>query len=111
MLAPATIFEGNYSIESQANQIRSFSYVGFETQEITVSNISNKIEIKMPEEDIMLGGTLIIVGGLSYGDFEPYEPRKTAEEMKELRETQKAACKNEVVYTVSRKLVKKRIVF
>lgn len=66
-----TDFDGNYSIETKAGDVLVFSYVGFETKEITVSNISNKINVNLEQGDLFLGE--IVVGGISsenYGDYQ-----------------------------------------
>jgi hypothetical protein len=97
-IAAETDFDGNYSIETEANQILTFRYIGFETQEITVSNISNKIDIQLEEDAMILGGEVIIVGGVSSFDFDFPEPRQTEEERNAERDAQKAAYKNEVEF-------------
>jgi hypothetical protein len=55
-----TDIEGNYSLQTDAHQILSFSYVGYITQEITVSNISNNMDIRLEESDEVLGGMIIV---------------------------------------------------
>ncbi len=57
-----TDFDGNYSMDVVPNKVLRFSYVGFETQEITVANISNNIGITLkPDYNIILGGA---IGGI-----------------------------------------------
>ncbi len=72
-----TDFDGNYAIETKPNDVLVFSYVGFETKETTVSNISNKIDIKL---DAALSGELVVtVGGISWGNYEDYQPQKNSD--------------------------------
>ncbi len=77
-----TDFDGNYTIETKPNDVLVFSYLAFETREITVSNISNKIDVKL---DATLSGEVVITkGGISYEDYQPskdpdwYEKSKQA---------------------------------
>jgi hypothetical protein len=69
-----------------------FSYVGFLTEEMTLSNIDNSIDLKMEMSEDLLGELVIITGGISvdysYGtmgyhksnyDPEPSEWRKSVQ--------------------------------
>ncbi|MCB0457098.1 MAG: carboxypeptidase-like regulatory domain-containing protein [Flavobacteriaceae bacterium] len=73
-----TDFDGNYSIEAEPNQTLVFSYVGYETKEIILSNINNEINISMePDMDVLGGQIVVIAGGISYseeGITNPYQP-------------------------------------
>ncbi len=95
-------FDGNYSIEAEANQVLIFSYIGFATEEITLSNISNTISLKM-EESFSEG---ISLGIVVYGD-ESYIHPQTKKEREADREAQKSAHKNEIEYTRIKKARKK----
>ena len=63
-----TDFDGNYSIEVEKDQVLIFNYVGFKTEEITVSNINTNIELKMIMTENYLGGIVVISGGISVQD-------------------------------------------
>lgn len=69
-----TDFDGNYTIETKAGDILVFSYVGFETKEVTVSNISNSIDIQLNGSHELLGE--IVVGGVSWEGAEEYQSPK-----------------------------------
>jgi len=58
-------FDGNYEIEADKNQVLVFSYVGFETEELTLSNINNTINLKMEMSESLAGEIVIITGGIS----------------------------------------------
>ena len=60
-----TDFDGNYSIEAGQNQVLVFSYVGFLTKELTLSNIDNVLDLQMSEYEAFLGGMIVITGGIS----------------------------------------------
>ncbi len=68
-----TDFDGNYEIETKANDILVISYVGFETKEITLSNIPQNITV-----NLMPGCVLdaMALGGISYEYYEDYQPSK-----------------------------------
>lgn len=87
-------FDGNYTIEAEPNQILTFSYVGFETQEITVSNISNEIDVQL--EPGALLGEVIITGYVttSYQEYYEYQESKTEIEARKQRELYREADKN-----------------
>lgn len=91
-------FDGNYSIAAKPNQILIFSYVGFVSKEITLSNISNTIDIVMNDDSVILGGEIVITGGISYEEW-GHVPRKSQEERDAERAAQKAAYKKEIAYT------------
>jgi hypothetical protein len=69
-----TDFDGNYEIETKLGDVLVFSYVGFETKEITVSNISNNVDVSLVVGDFFLGE--IVSGGLTWEDAENYQPPK-----------------------------------
>ncbi|MBX2827366.1 MAG: carboxypeptidase-like regulatory domain-containing protein [Flavobacteriaceae bacterium] len=52
--------DGNYKISAESNSILEFSYIGYITQNITLSNISNQIDVSM-NPDYVLGGFMGIV--------------------------------------------------
>ncbi|MBV1923709.1 MAG: carboxypeptidase-like regulatory domain-containing protein, partial [Flavobacteriaceae bacterium] len=62
-----TDFDGNYSIQTKNNQTLVFSYVGFNTEEIIVSNIDNQLDLKMQMTEELMG-EIIMVGGYSLND-------------------------------------------
>lgn len=97
-----TDFNGNYEIEAEAGLVLTFSFLGFTTEEITLSNISNTINLKM--EESISGG--ISMGIVIYGG-EQYIKPQTKEERKTESNTQKAAHKNEIEYTKIKKARKK----
>ncbi len=66
-----TDFDGHYEIQSEPNQILEFSYLGFITKEITVSNVSTKIDILMEEGAVLGGLVMIVAGGISVTDNAP----------------------------------------
>jgi len=84
-----TDFEGNYSIETISNQTLVFSYIGFDTKEITLSTISNTLDIEM---SYGITGEVVIVGGIGSTYYE--DPGPTAEERAEKRRSQQIAEKN-----------------
>ncbi|MDC8000305.1 carboxypeptidase-like regulatory domain-containing protein [Aequorivita todarodis] len=65
-----TDFDGNYKIETQPGDVLVFSYVGFETKEITVSNISNKFDITLNSYELM-GDVVVDTGGLPNENYQP----------------------------------------
>jgi len=70
-----TDFDGNYKIETKAGDVLVFSYVGFETKEVTVSNVSTILNINLdPDGEIL--GEVVVTGGISWEDYEEYEPQK-----------------------------------
>jgi len=60
-----TDFDGNYSLQIEKNQILVFSYVGFKTEEVTVSNINNTVDLKMVMTEEYLGEMVVVAGGIS----------------------------------------------
>ncbi len=69
-----TDFDGNYQIEAKSGDVLAFSYVGFDTKEITVSNIDNTLDINLDSSGELLGE--MIVGGISWKGTENYQPPK-----------------------------------
>ena len=65
-----TDFDGNYSIDVVPNKVLRFSYVGFETQEITTANINNNIDVRLIENWGFLG-EVVMTGGISFQDSGP----------------------------------------
>ncbi|GAB5400051.1 MAG: hypothetical protein Aureis2KO_16360 [Aureisphaera sp.] len=56
-----TDFDGNYTIEVDANQTLVFSYISYVTREVTLSNIPNEISFSMdPDENMVLGGMVTV---------------------------------------------------
>ncbi|WP_255571295.1 carboxypeptidase-like regulatory domain-containing protein [Halomarinibacterium sedimenti] len=92
-----TDFDGNYEIELEANQTISFSYLGYDTKEITVSNISNTIDVKM--DAYYLGGLVgyVIVSEVSEQVVvDPYQSNSYYdEEQRENREKRRAYAEKE----------------
>ena len=88
-----TDFDGNYSLEVEANQTLQFSYVGYTTKSISVSNISNYINVDLEFSTEFLGG-IIVVGYVGYGDYEPPVPPPNAAEMDAQGKARKLAFKN-----------------
>ncbi len=83
-----TDFDGNYKLIVDKNKIIVISYVGFETEEITLSNINNNIDLQMNEDySISLG--IVVTGGISfeYNDYDPNKPH--------WRETEQTSLDNE----------------
>ncbi|MFK5982567.1 MAG: carboxypeptidase-like regulatory domain-containing protein, partial [Flavobacteriaceae bacterium] len=71
-----TDFDGNYELISDKNKIIVYSYIGFETEEITLSNINNDIDLSMKEDEAILG-EMIVMGyslGFEYSDYDPNKP-------------------------------------
>ncbi len=85
-----TDFDGNYSLETKPGDVLIFSYVGFETKEIRVSNISNLININLEASDFY--GEVVIAGGISYNHY--FEPEKDPN----WYEKAKAAYKNTIKF-------------
>ncbi|AFL81924.1 hypothetical protein Aeqsu_2466 [Aequorivita sublithincola DSM 14238] len=83
-----TDFDGNYEVKTKPGDILLFSYVGFETREVTVSNISNTIDVSLDNGDFILGE--IAVGGISWEYVEESQPHKD----KAWREKVKQASEN-----------------
>ena len=88
-----TDFDGNYSLKVEPNQTLQFSYVGFTTKSISVSNISNYINVDLElSEDFM--GEVVVTGIISYGTYEPPVPPPNAAEMEALAKARKLSYKN-----------------
>lgn len=93
-----TDFDGNYNIETKPGDILVFSYVGFETKEITVSNITNLVNLEMSGA---MMGEVVVTGGISYNDY--YEPEKDPN----WYEKAKAAYKNTIKFNKIKRARKK----
>ncbi|RMA64858.1 carboxypeptidase-like regulatory domain-containing protein [Ulvibacter antarcticus] len=87
-------FEGNYNIEAEPGQKLVISYVGYETQTITLSNISNTLDVQMYESYDVLGGMVIISCRASYEEVEKVSYSLTLDEVKEKRAQIKQANEN-----------------
>ena len=57
-------FDGNYSIKTKIGQVLTFSYLGFTTQEITVTTSKNKFNITLTEDAESLGEVVITAQGI-----------------------------------------------
>jgi hypothetical protein len=91
--ATQTDFDGNYSLEVEPNQTLQFSYVGYTTKSISVSNISNYINVDLELiADFM--GEVIITGMIGYGDYELPVPPPNAAEMDAQGKARKLSFKN-----------------
>lgn len=55
-----TDFDGNYVIELEANRTLVYSYLGYRTEEIVTSNISNTIDLQMDFHDEFLGEVVVV---------------------------------------------------
>lgn len=68
-----TDVDGNYSIHPEANQTIVFYYLGYETKEIVVSNVSNTIGFQM--EPMVEGGIMVITSdGFSISEEDSNTP-------------------------------------
>lgn len=83
-------FDGNYSIEVEANQTLQFSYIGFTNKSILVSNISNTIDINLESSTMYLGGAVVI----EMYDDNNFAPPPNASELEAQRKARKLAFKN-----------------
>lgn len=100
-----TDFDGNYTLETPPNQVLSFSYLGFETKEVTLSTISNTISVQLEaSNDSFLGEVVVTVGMVSY---EHWEPKLSPEEIQQKKAAQKLAYKNELEFKKIKKARKK----
>lgn len=98
-----TDFDGNYTIETKSGDVLVFSYVGFETKEITVSNTSNSIDIQLVAvEEYSLG--IVVVGGIS---FEEYQPPKDAEWKRKVKQAYKNTLEFQKIKKERRKAVRR----
>ena len=106
-----TDLDGNYKIEVEANQVLTFSYVGFVTEEITLSNISNTIDIQFLEQNMILGGAVALVCYATdkYGDpILPVDNTLLDEKKRKVwRDDIKSAYQNEIEYSKIKKAKKK----
>lgn len=59
-----TDFDGYYEIETKAGDILVISYVGFDSKEITTSNVSNIIDVSLETGSFL--GEIVITGGISW---------------------------------------------
>ncbi len=57
-----TDFDGNYTIKVAANSELIFSYLGYETKNITLSNINNTLSFAMVSDDSMILGEVVTTG-------------------------------------------------
>ncbi|SRX55650.1 carboxypeptidase-like regulatory domain-containing protein [Aequorivita sp. CIP111184] len=70
-----TDFDGNYQIDTKPGDVLVFSYIAFETKEVTVSNISNLIDVELVGE-IMGDMVTVTAGGIYWERYYDYEPSK-----------------------------------
>lgn len=75
----ATDFDGNYSFEINSNAVLIYSYLGYSTEEINSSNITNEISFQMQPSDDMLQGEMIICRFPIAKDYYPDPLSRTAE--------------------------------
>lgn len=105
-LGTQTDFDGNYTLEMPKNSVLSFSYIGFETKEITLSTISNTISVQLENSyDSMLGEVVVTAGIVVVGYH--WEPQLSPEELQQKKEAQKLAYKNEIEFKKIQKARKK----
>ena len=97
-----TDFDGNYEIETKPGDVLTFSYVGFETKEVTVSNTSNKLDVVLNAGDF-LSGEVVITGGISWENPSDYVPPKDPD----WYEKAKQAYKNTLAFAKIKKERKK----
>ncbi len=94
-----TDFDGNYKIEVESNQTLMFSYLGYVTKEVVVSNISNSINLAMEPSHDILGELIVIAGGISVSEkvvVDPYQSDSYYdEEQRENREKRRAYAEKE----------------
>ena len=104
-------FDGNYKINAMANQQLVFSYLGFETKEVTVANVSNRIDIQLGEGDYL--GGLVVVGYImeetEHPSNSPFVDTNFREdpEREAMREKEKLAYKNQIEYKRIKQVRKK----
>ncbi|MEZ4779297.1 MAG: carboxypeptidase-like regulatory domain-containing protein [Flavobacteriaceae bacterium] len=86
-----TDFDGNYSIELEPNQTLQFSYLGYKTKEIAISNINNEISFSMELDGTLLNEIVVVGGAVSVSSFY-YQNISTSsiEERKEYNDKVKA---------------------
>jgi len=98
-----TDFDGNYELEVDKNQVLVFSYVGFRTEEITLSNIDNNFDLKMNEDATILGeyfitGIIVVKDDSSrlmgFNNYSTYDP-----EPSEWRKSVQTSLDNEKEYS------------
>lgn len=100
-------FDGNYSLEAKNGQTLVFSYVGFKTEEIEISNNNINTRLEM-NEDISLG--VIVVGHVSvYAGKEllGYEKVNYDHKPTAWRKKVRQSLKNEKVYAKLNRAKKK----
>ena len=80
-------FDGIYEIETKAGDVLVFTYIGFIENEVTISNISNFINVNMSPDFEMLSGEMVVVlGGISYEDYQPNKDEAWKEKVKQASE-------------------------
>jgi len=84
-----TDFDGNYKIETKPSDVLVFSYVAFETKEITVSNISNTINLEL--SGALMGELVTVTAGGIY--WEDYQPAKDSDWYKKAKRAYKNTVK------------------
>ncbi|MEL6811328.1 MAG: carboxypeptidase-like regulatory domain-containing protein [Bacteroidota bacterium] len=99
-----TDFDGYYSIQPEAGQILTFSFLGYETAEVTISNISNTIDHQMmisQEEllgDVVVGRFVPTESTRDVNNLFGYEPRAHDPEREAKIKKRKQAAANEVAF-------------
>lgn len=101
-----TDFDGNYTLNTTPNTVLSFSYIGFETKEITLSTISNTISVQLEASYDSMLGEVVITSGIIAIDHD-WEPQLSPEELQQKKEAQKQAYKNELEFKKIQKARKK----
>ncbi len=100
-----TDFDGNYSIETKPGDVLVFSYVGFETKEITVSNVSNNIDVSLEAGDFFLGE--VVVGGISWESSEDYVPYKDPDWYDKAKQAYKNTVKFRKIKILQKRVLRK----
>ena len=97
-----TDFDGNYNIIINKNETLVFSYIGFETEEITLSNINNTIDLKMQMSEEMSGEVIVVLGGVSAdysNEIMGYKKNSYDSEPTEWRKKSQTSMDNEKEYS------------
>ena len=100
-----TDFDGEYEIETKPGDVLVFSYVGFETKEITVSNVSNNIDVSLEAGDFFLGE--VVVGGISWESSEDYVPYKDPNWYEKAKQAYKNTVKFRKIKILQKRVLRK----
>ena len=104
-ISTQTDFDGNYTIEAPKNAVLTVEYIGFNAEEVQLSNIDNVIDIDLSGADYILGGAIhytIIDEKESFYPFGNFGKTKIDTE----REAEKAARKKAEVNGLAFKKLK-----